>query len=300
MRPVMLAITSWAVTRRLVTGTRAGRAMVKRFVAGDLLADAVTVATELNQKGLKVSMDHLGEHVLTPQEAAAATASYLDCIHEIGVTGVDANLSVKLTQLGMAFDDALAEANLHRISEAALGVGATVTLDMEESEYTEATITHYERAQRSHGNLGIAIQAYLHRTPDDIDRITPLGGHIRLCKGAYREPGSVAHRSVHAVNDAYDHLAAVLMANNDVIPAIATHDDARIAGVLEHATSRTGPWEFQMLHGVRRDRQIELVGLGHTMRVYVPYGVAWYPYLARRIAERPANMTFFLRALVGK
>lgn len=300
MRSVVLAITGWSVTRRLITGTRAGRAMVNRFVAGDLLADAVTVASDLNQKGLKVSMDHLGEHVRTPQEAAEATESYLECIQQIGVTGVDANISVKLTQLGMGFDDALAEANLHRISEAALGVGATVTLDMEESEYTEATITHYERAQSSHGNLGIAIQAYLHRTPDDIDRITPLGGHIRLCKGAYREPGSIAHRSVHDVNEAYDRMAAVLMANHEVTPAIATHDDARIAGVLQHATKRSEPWEFQMLHGVRRDRQVELAGLGHTMRVYVPYGVAWYPYLARRIAERPANMTFFLRALVGK
>ncbi|MCZ7531927.1 MAG: proline dehydrogenase family protein [Acidimicrobiia bacterium] len=300
MRSAMLAVTNRTVTRKLITDTRAGKAVAHRFVAGNLLSEAVAVAAVLNQDGLKVSMDYLGEHVSTATEATAATESYIDCIEQIGANGLDANVSVKLTQLGMGFDDGVAAANLDRIALAALGVGTTVTVDMEESEHTEATISLYEDAQNAHGNLGIAIQSYLHRSPDDIERILPLGGHVRLCKGAYAEPASIAHQSSAAVDGAYDHLVSVLMANDDIQPAFATHDDARIEHVLRQANERSEPWEFQMLYGVRRDRQVELADMGHAMRVYVPYGEAWYPYLTRRMAERPANLVFFLRAVVGK
>ncbi len=300
MRSAMLAVTNRTATRKLITDTRAGKAVAHRFVAGNLLSEAVAAAVALNRDGLKVSMDYLGEHVSTSPEAAIATESYIECIEQIGENGLDANVSVKLTQLGMGFDEGLAAANLDRISVAALGVGTTVTVDMEESEHTETTISLYESAQKSHGNLGIAIQSYLHRSPDDIERIVSLGGHIRLCKGAYAEPASIAHQSSAAVDGAYDYLSSILMANDEVKPAIATHDDARIENVLRHADKRSGPWEFQMLYGVRRDRQVELAGLGHAMRVYVPYGEAWYPYLTRRMAERPANVAFFLRAMVGK
>jgi len=300
MRSAMLAVTNRTATRKLITDTKAGKAVAHRFVAGNLLSEAVAAAAGLNQDGLKVSMDYLGEHVSTAPEAMSATESYMACIEAIGANGLDANVSVKLTQLGMGFDDGLAAANLDRISVAALGVGTTVTVDMEESDHTETTISLYESAQKSRGNLGIAIQSYLHRSPDDIERIAPLGGHIRLCKGAYAEPALVAHQSAAAVDAAFDHLVSVLMANDDVRPAIATHDDERIEGVLRLADKRSGPWEFQMLYGVRRDRQVELAGSGHTMRVYVPYGEAWYPYLTRRMAERPSNVAFFLRATVGK
>ncbi|KAA3635264.1 MAG: proline dehydrogenase [Armatimonadetes bacterium] len=300
MRSAMLAVTNRTATRKLITDTRVGKAVAHRFVAGNLLSEAVAAAAALNSDGLEVSMDYLGEHVSTAPEAMTATESYIECIEQIGENKLDANVSVKLTQLGMGFDDGLAAANLDRIAVAALGVGSTVTVDMEESEHTETTISLYESAQKAHGNLGIAIQSYLHRSPDDIERILPLGGHIRLCKGAYAEPASIAHQSSAAVDGAFDHLASVLMADDDVKPAIATHDDARIEGVLRQADKRSGPWEFQMLYGVRRDRQVELAGLGHAMRVYVPYGEAWYPYLTRRMAERPANVGFFLRAMVGK
>ena len=199
----------------------------------------------------------------------------------------------------MGLDDTVAEANLIRLAVTAGDAGCTVTVDMEESDFTEATIQIFERVQRSYGNLGIAIQAYLHRTADDLERIIPAGGHIRLCKGAYAEPDSIAYEG-HEVDQSFDSLALTLMGNATSMPAIATHDDERILPVLEAAKERDLPWEFQMLYGVRRDRQEELVAEGHQLRVYVPYGDAWYPYLTRRLAERPANVKFFMRALVGR
>jgi proline dehydrogenase len=300
IRSAVLAVTNRSVTRKLITDTKAGKAVAHRFVAGTLLEEAVAVAKDLNGAGLKVSLDYLGEHVTSVEEAMAATDSYVSCTEQIGVHALDANVSVKLTQLGMGFDNDIAAQNLDRIAEGAKAVGATVTVDMEESDHTETTISLYEGAQRSHGNLGIAIQSYLLRSPEDIARLVPLGGHIRLCKGAYAEPPEVAHQSASKVDDAYDELTGVLMATPTIKPAIATHDDARIETALRHADARHEPWEFQMLYGVRRDRQLELVSQGHDMRVYVPYGEAWYPYLTRRMAERPANLTFFMRALVGK
>jgi len=300
IRSAVLSVTNRSATRKLITDTKAGKAVAHRFVAGALLEEAVAVARDLNGAGLKVSLDYLGEHVTSVAEAMAATESYLACIGEIGVHGLDANVSIKLTQLGMGFDDDVASANLDRLAIAAMEVGTTVTVDMEESEYTETTIRLYEAAQKTHGNLGIAIQSYLLRSPADIERIRSIGGHIRLCKGAYAEPAEIAHQSGSHVDGAFDHLTAVLMADTGVKPAIATHDDARIECALRHAPTRSQPWEFQMLYGVRRDRQLDLVEQGYDMRVYVPYGEAWYPYLTRRMAERPANVSFFLRALVGK
>jgi proline dehydrogenase len=171
---------------------------------------------------------------------------------------------------------------------------------MEESEVTSLTLDIYEQAQRRHGNLGLALQAYLHRTPQDLQRAMALGGHIRLCKGAYDEPGEVAIAGKTKVNEAFDHLAEVLMGDQGVKPAIATHDEQRITPVAEMATARSGPFEFQMLYGVRGKLQAKLIAAGHPLRVYVPYGDSWYPYLTRRIAERPSNLWFFARALFGR
>jgi proline dehydrogenase len=299
MRSAMLAVTNRKFTRKMITDTRAGKAVAHRFVAGSTLEEAVDVARNLNADGLKVSMDYLGEHVASIEEADAATASYVACVDEIRRNALDANVSIKLTQLGMGLENEAAARNLDAIAQAAHDAEITVTVDMEESEHTETTISLYEVAQSKHGNLGIAIQAYLHRSPADIERIAGLGGHIRLCKGAYAEPAEIAFQG-KAVDDAYDGLAKLLMQTSAVIPAIATHDDERIAVALSQATTRSEPWEFQMLYGVRRDRQVDLASHGHDMRVYVPYGEAWYPYLTRRMAERPANVGFFLRALAGK
>jgi proline dehydrogenase len=209
-------------------------------------------------------------------------------------------VSIKLSQLGLGFDAALAARSLEALAAAAAAAETTVTVDMEESQVTSRTIDAYERVQRVHGNLGIALQAYLHRTPADLERVLPLGGHIRLCKGAYDEPPDVALTRKADVDEAFDRLAERLMADRRVKPAIATHDDGRIVPVLEWAVQRSEPFEFQMLFGVRRRRQEELVAAGRSLRVYVPYGDSWYPYLTRRIAERPANVWFFARALVGR
>lgn len=300
MRAAVLSVTERTAIRRLVTETRMGRAVAERFVAGDRLSDAVAVTHALNEAGMTVSMDHLGEHVAAIDEAERATGAYLDCLDAIEDEGLDANISVKLTQLGMGLDDDVAAKNLERLAVAANRAGTTVTVDMEESEHTSTTIAIYEATQREYGNLGIAVQSYLRRTAADLDRIMPLGGHIRLCKGAYAEPEELAFQGSDDVDASFDRLAALLMSSPGVVPAIATHDDDRIEPVIAASGNRSTPWEFQMLYGVRRDRQLDLVEAGHSMRIYVPYGEAWYPYLTRRLAERPANLTFFARALVGR
>lgn len=300
IRSAVLGVTERSVTRKLVTDTKMGRRVAQRFVAGVSLDDAIAAARLLNDEGLKVSLDHLGEHVSNLEEARACKESYITCVAAVDAADLEANISVKLTQLGMGLDDGVAREHVGDIAAAADGIGMSVTIDMEDSMYTETTISIYESVQREHGNLGIAIQAYLRRSEADLERVMPLGGHVRLCKGAYAEPEDVAYQSKSEVDQSYDRLASSLMRSATTHPAIASHDDGRIEPVLEAATRRTESWEFQMLYGVRRDRQRELVGLGHDVRVYVPYGEAWYPYLTRRLAERPANLIFFARALLGR
>jgi proline dehydrogenase len=296
---LILRVTGWEWVRGIFT-RRFGRRVAMRFVAGETLDDAVAATRRLTAQGFTVSLDHLGEHVTTHDEAVRARDDYLDCIKTIASEGLDANVSVKLSQLGLGLDDGLAADSLDALAAAAADAGTTVTVDMEESDVTAPTIGLYEAAQRRHGNLGLAVQAYLHRTPADLERLVPLGGHIRLCKGAYDEPGDVALQSKAEVDRAFDRLAAALMAEDRMKPAIATHDEARITPVAALAAKRGGPFEFQMLYGVRGKLQARLVAAGHPLRVYVPYGDSWYPYLTRRIAERPANLWFFVRALLGR
>lgn len=295
-----MAVTDRSAVRTLFTDTRPGRALSTRFVAGELLDDAVRVALAANADGAKVSLDHLGEHVTDRAQAIRARDDYLACLDRIAVEALDANISVKLTQLGLGADDELTAQSLDALARRAGETGTSVTIDMEESSYTEATVTLFERAQAVHGNLGIALQAYLHRTPADLDRVLAAGGHLRLCKGAYAEAPEVAVQGKAAVNAAFDALAGRLMASEAVYPAMATHDDARIELIRRLGERRRGAWEFQMLYGVRTTLQRELIAAGVRFRVYVPYGEAWYPYLTRRIAERPANLWFFLRAAVGR
>lgn len=296
----VLALTGLSPIRNTFTQTRPGRALARRFVAGETLDEAVAVATELVAAGCEVSLDHLGEHVTQRREALEARNDYMACLDRIGESGLAANISVKLTQLGMGLDDQLAADSLDELAARAADVGTTVSVDMEESEYTETTIAIYEGVQGRRGNLGIAVQSYLRRTKHDLDRLIPLGGHIRLCKGAYAEPEEVAVQDDATVDSQFDSLLTLLMQAPGTKPAIATHDDARIALAQSLITNRQAPYEFQMLYGVRGPLQRELVAAGYPLRIYVPYGVAWYPYLTRRLAERPANVLFFMRALVGR
>ena len=262
--------------------------------------EAVAVTKELIAAGCEVSLDHLGEHVTDRQEALRARNDYMAILDRVGHEGLAANISVKLTQLGMGLDDDLAATALSELAARAKDVGTTVSVDMEESEYTETTITIYEKVQSEHGNLGVAVQSYLRRTRADLDRLIPLGGHIRLCKGAYAEPDEVAFQTNEDVDAEFDRLLEVLMAAEGTKPAIASHDEARLRLAKQLIPGRTAPYEFQMLYGVRGPLQRQLVADGFPLRIYVPYGSAWYPYLTRRLAERPANTLFFLRALLGR
>lgn len=285
---------------KLVTRTRPGRALAERFVAGDTLDEAVTVARGLNEHGFSVSLDLLGEEVHDRDSALVATGEYLECLDRIHAEGLDANISVKPTQLGLAISEDLAMDAIDRLGERATLRDTTVTIDMEDSRYTEATVRLFEMGQVAHRNLGVALQSCLRRTTTDLDRIAPLGGHIRLCKGAYIEPPEVAFTAKDDVDEAFAAQLRTLMASASTIPAIATHDTMLIDLTRELAVGRDGPFEFQMLYGVRTDLQEELVAEGNPVRVYLPFGSQWYPYLTRRLAERPANAWFFARALVRK
>lgn len=293
-----MAVTGAAPVEKLVTQTRPGRTLAGRFVAGDTLDEAVAVARRLNGQGFLVSLDLLGEEVHDRESALAATEEYLECLDRIQAEGLDANISVKPTQLGLAIDETLAMAAITRLGERATLRETTVTIDMEDSRYTEATVRLFEKGQVAHGNLGVALQSCLKRTPSDLERTIPLGGHLRLCKGAYVEPPELALTSKNDVDSAYAAQLRTLMASTSTQPAIATHDSALIDLARELAAGRDGPFEFQMLYGVRPDLQQELVAEGFPVRVYLPFGSQWYPYLTRRLAERPANAIFFARALV--
>ena len=297
---LVLGLAQAGPVRKLITTTRPGMALARRFVAGDTLDQAVEVSQMLNGAGFQVSLDLLGEEVSDVATASAATEEYLACLDRIRVDGLDANISVKPTQLGLAIDERVAFANVSRLAVEAAAVGTSVTVDMEDSRYTEATVRMYERAQAEHGNLGIALQSCLRRTPADLDRLIPLGGHIRLCKGAYVEPEAVALQARTEIDRAYADQLHKLMAAAGVKPAIATHDQTLSDLGASLAASRSAPFEFQMLYGVRNDMQRQILSNGHPLRIYLPFGSEWYPYLTRRLAERPANLWFFIRAMFGR
>lgn len=299
-RKSLLAVTERGAVQTMFTKFPAGRAVARRFVAGETLDDAVHAARALNSKGASVSLDHLGEHVHDEASATSAKEDYLEILDRISSEGLDANISVKLTQLGMSVDLGQTRDALDELAIKAADAGTTVTVDMEESEWTGTTIDIYEDVQRHRGNLGIAVQAYLFRTGDDLRRLIELGGHIRLCKGAYAEPPEVAYQSKGEVDASFERLLSTLMSADQVRPAIATHDDRLIERTYELAARRQAPFEFQMLYGIRETIQREIMTKGYPLRVYVPYGSQWYPYLTRRLAERPANLLFFARALVGR
>lgn len=296
---LVVATTNAGPVEKLMTRTRPGKALAHRFVAGEKLDEAVIVASGLNADGMKVSLDLLGEEVHDAVSARAACDEYLACLDRIAEEDLDANISVKLTQLGLSIDEGLAVESIGRLSDRAEEMGTTVTIDMEDSRYTDATVRIYEKVQTDRGNLGVAIQAYMRRTPDDLQRLIGLGGHIRLCKGAYVEPEEVALTSKSEVDAAFANQLRTLMNATTTAPAVATHDQGLIDLTRTLASRREGYFEFQMLYGVRTTLQAELVAAGYPLRVYLPFGSQWYPYLTRRLAERPANAWFFARAAFG-
>lgn len=288
--------------RKLVNEGKWGRSVVDRFVAGEDLEDAIQVIKELNSKNIGGILDLLGEGVSDAQGVDAAVSNYLAAIRRIEETGIDTTVSVKPTQLGISFDKGGALDHLRRLAAEAQAVGSRVEIDIEQSDFVSDTLDLYRTLHADIPELRLAMQAYLRRTPVDLQLMAPLKPRIRLVKGAYAEPEALAFQKKREVDGQYAFLIDWLF-EQGTDPGIATHDHSLIQHG-KNAAARTGVgkdgFEIQMLYGIRRDMQEQLAADGFRVRVYVPYGSAWYPYLMRRMAERPANIRFFLRALAGR
>lgn len=273
-----------------------------RFVAGETAKAAFAITRELNAQGIMVSLDLLGENVEDPDEARASCRAYIDLLRGIADAGVDANISIKLTMLGLDIDRSMTHDHLVSILEAARETGNWVRIDMEGSAYTQDTLDLFHEVFAAHRNVGIVIQSMLRRSAGDVERLIGVGARVRLVKGAYKEPAEIAFPEKRDVNGAFDRLAERLLLEG-VYPAIATHDDARIDHALAFAAEHgVGPdtFELQMLYGIRRETQIALVERGYRMRVYVPYGERWLPYFYRRLRERKENVSFLLRNVLRR
>jgi proline dehydrogenase len=274
----------------------AARRIASRFVAGETLESAVEAARTLKARGITVSLDLLGESVSSAEETHAARDEVLRTIDGLATAGLDGNVSVKLTQLGLDIDGQLCAENMHAVLTRAKESNVFVRMDMESSQYTEATLAlFYDDLHPAFGEAtGVVIQSYLRRSEQDVDELIARGAQVRLCKGAYAEPVEVAFQERKEVSDSFINLMRKLLENGNY-PGIATHDEALIDATLAFVKERAIPaerFEFQMLYGVRRDLQSSLRGQGYNIRVYVPFGTHWYPYLMRRLAERPANIAF--------
>lgn len=289
------AFTGWVSVR----GMRWGFA--RRFIAGETLEEAMPAVQELRDRGMRVTLDYLGESVHDEQATRVATDVYCEILDELRGRDNVASISLKPTQVGLSIAGDLARENIARIAERARDLGNFVRIDMEDSSTTEATIEVYKSLRPRFPDLGAVVQAYLYRTEQDVRAINAIGGKLRLCKGAYQEPATVAFQDKAQVDANYVKLAELLL-RDGTYPAFATHDhriiDHIIRFVSEHGIAKEA-FEFQMLYGVRRDYQQEIVDRGYTLRVYVPFGREWCPYFMRRIAERPANGWFVARALLG-
>lgn len=301
LRPAILAAADNPRVESVVTHAPLSRGVVRRFVPGAELDDAVRASDELVGRGLAVSLDHLGEDTTDPGMADDAVRAYLallDCLADKGLTADgQVEVSVKLSAVGQTISDELAESNARRVCAAAREAGTTVTIDMEDHTTTDRTLASVHRLREDFPTTGAVVQSYLRRTEDDCRALIAAGSRVRLCKGAYNEPESVAFQQRAEVDASYVRCLEVLMAGEGY-PMVATHDPALITRAGELGTP--GQFEFQMLYGIRPLEQERLAEQGHTVRVYTPYGQQWYGYLMRRLAERPANVWFFLRALATR
>lgn len=307
---IYLSKATWA--QKLVTGWSFAWRTASRFVAGTRLSDAIRVVHELNARGINVTLDHLGEHTNTPDEAQQATDDIFATLDALGADpAARGNVSIKLTQIGLGLDESLCAENLERILSRAKQSNTFVRLDIEDTPYTDKTINlYYAMLEKGYANVGMAVQSYLYRAEADTRRLLQDKTRIRIVKGAYKEPPDKAFPQKSDVDANYDLLTKILI---DVslesgsklsddgrippIPAIASHDEKRIAFAKQYADKVGLPkdgLEFQMLYGIRRDLQEKLAKEGYPVRVYVPFGTHWYPYFMRRLAERPANIWFFI------
>ncbi len=305
MRAVFLWMSGSPFLRRSISGLGFARRAALRFVAGETIDDAIAVIRALNAGGLLATVDHLGENVASEADARCAADDYLAVLDRIGKESVQSHASLKLTQLGLDIGIEFCRENVARLARKAKEVGTFIRIDMESSAYTARTLDVFYSLRQEFDNVGIVIQSYLYRSQDDIAALCAAGANVRLCKGAYNEPPDRAFPRKADVDANYVALAQMLMSDavraRGTYAAIATHDpkmiDAAKAYAAEHRVPRDR-FEFQMLYGIRRDLQQQLVKEGYTVRVYVPYGTEWYPYFMRRLAERPANVGFVLRNLL--
>lgn len=300
LRPAILKVAHHPWVQHLATGSRVGRAVAGRFVPGETLPDALAAARELGEGGISVMLNHLGENVTTHREALDEREAYLAEIAAAADTpDLDIVISVKLTQLGLDESVDACTANLDAVLDAADQAGLGVMIDMEDHTYVDRTLEVFRAANARSPSTGLAIQSYLRRTPDDLFAL-PAGCRIRLVKGAYLEPSDIVVGGKREVDAAYRRLFVTALDRGHRID-VATHDERIQAGVRERLDGNANARErveFQMLYGVRRDLQAQLAGQGYPVRVYIPYGSEWYPYLTRRLAERPANLWFFASNLV--
>ena len=285
-------------------GMRAhGGGFARRFIAGETVEEAIEAARAIERDRLMVTLDFLGESVATMAEADAATRAYLGVIEKIAASGVERNISLKLTQLGLTIDRATCVDNLRRILDAGQAKDFFVRIDMENSPFTAVTLDVFETMwQQGYRNAGVVLQSCLPRSEADAERMNALGARVRLVKGAYKEPKDVAYQSKADVDAGFVRIMRLLLAGGHY-PAIATHDEAMIAATRAFAAERKidpARYEFQMLYGIRRDLQTRLKTEGYRVRVYVPFGREWFPYFMRRLGERPANIGFVMRGILSE
>jgi len=308
LRNALLYLSSQPQVFKFVRRNSMAKSFASRFVAGETLETALAAVRQLNAKGITATLDLLGESVRNEAEARESARQYLEMIDEIKKRKLDANASVKLTAMGLDISEDLCVSNMQNILDKARDYETFVRLDMEGSDYTDKTLDlFYERLYPSYrGNVGIVLQSYLYRTTSDAEIANKATARVRLCKGAYKEPATVAYPDKKDVDESYLRCMKLLLTDGHY-PGIATHDEAIVTATKRFARENdisSDKFEFQMLYGVRRDLQEKLVKEGYRMRVYVPYGTQWYPYLMRRLAERPANVAFItgnvIKEMVGR
>lgn len=303
LRSTLLYLSEADWARNLITDFFIARRVARRFVAGETLEEALDAVKQLNMQGMEITLDYLGESVHSAEDAARATEQYLTMLAAIHEKQLKATVSLKLTQLGLDVDETLCIDNMRRILENARETGNHVTIDMESSDYTETTLRVFRTLREHYGftNVGTVIQAYLYRSEEDMQHLHEEGAFVRLCKGAYKEPPDVAFPEKTDVDTNFVNIMKSYVSNSaaetGAYLGVASHDSQIIDTMRDYATITqltNERFEFQMLYGIRTDLQRELATQGYTMRVYVPFGTQWYPYFMRRLAERPANLWFFI------
>jgi proline dehydrogenase len=297
LKAILLYLSRRKLIKNFMVGFWVTRRVVNRFVSGEELAGGLNAVKKVNSEGSVATIDHLGEDVFEPAQAVCATEVYLDALDKIKECCINTNVSVKPTQVGLKISKELCEQNFAKIIKRAKEYGNFVRMDMEGSDCTEHTLDVFFCLRKQYDNVGIVIQSYLYRSEKDVDDILKLGGRIRLCKGAYKEPKEIAFQKKQQVDENFEKLMEKMLLSG-ICHGLATHDEKLIEKTKEFAQKNNIPkdkFEFQLLYGIRSELARKLIQEGYNVRIYVPFGRQWYPYFMRRLAERPANLFFFLK-----